>query len=61
MPAWATGNAGAVGVFLLVATQANQCRDASAAATANDICKVAVAIVTLLRIVGCGVTVDAPG
>src|SRR6185369_1690416 len=59
VPVAAAGNPRAVRVCFLVTADAIQTRHAGAVRTTHDIRDVTVAIVTLLRVVGGGVTVDA--
>jgi hypothetical protein len=53
------GHSGGIRVFLLMAGRAIQSRDAFAFGTSYDVCKMPVTIVPLLRVAGCGVTVNA--
>ena len=59
MPVVSTRDSGAVGVLILVTTDAVQPGHAFAFRTAHDVRKMPVPIVALLRIVGGSVTVDA--
>lgn len=58
VPTVSTGNSGTVGIRRLMTTRTIQSRHTSAFWTSNDVCKVTVAIISLLRIVRRGVTVD---
>ena len=59
MPILAAGHAGAVGVHRLMARPAVESSHAFVLRAANDIGKVAMPVISLLRIVGRGMTVDA--
>src|SRR5690349_16409648 len=59
VPARSTGHSGAVCICLLMTGRAGEGRHTIPRRTAHDVGKVTVAIVTLLRIVGGGVAVDA--
>jgi hypothetical protein len=59
VPAVRAGDAGSVCVFLLMAAGAIQSRDAFPFRASYDVGKVAMAIVSLLRVVGGCVAVDA--
>jgi hypothetical protein len=61
MPIGSAGHAGAFGVNFLMTTDATQRRHAATFSTAYDICEMAMAVITLLRIVRSGVTIDATG
>jgi hypothetical protein len=54
-----TGNTGTVGVGFLMAAGAVQTRNTFAFRTTHDIRDVTSSFITLLRIFGCGVTIDA--
>src|SRR6185369_12492914 len=59
VPGWSTRNPRAVGIALLMTTHTVQAGYTESFRTAHDVREMPVTIVALLRIVGCGVTVDA--
>src|SRR5687767_15936203 len=60
VPVVTAGNSSAIGIALLMTGRAIQAGDACAFRTAHHVGKMTMAIVTLLRVVRSGVTVDAP-
>src|SRR5207249_7058059 len=58
MPVRSSGDSGAVGVCLLMATHAIQAWHAFPCKTADDVCEVTMAIISLLRVICSSVTVN---
>ncbi len=59
VPIVPAGNSGTVGIGVLMTTRTIESRHTFAFWTPNDVCEVTVAIISLLRIGGGGVTIDA--